>query len=159
MARLPWFEQMADQLDRSMLRIRDDLDTRLRIARRAAKWRELQQLERLDQLAEAQQTLPLALPEQANPATANDPPPQGGKRSRGPALRTQRWFGAAFAYLDSGEAYEDNMHPGELARRIADFAVKHDLDGARELSDVAGDSTSRDLMTAGLAGIRRLRGR
>jgi hypothetical protein len=73
-------------------------------------------------------------------------------------MRTQQWFGAAWAYHDSGGAYEDNMQPGELARRIAKFAVEHDLDGAKDLYDVAGDPTSRALMKAGLAGVRRIRG-
>jgi hypothetical protein len=104
----------------------------------------------------------MPLPEQMRPGVDEDPLPRRGKKGRkGPATRTQQWFGAAFAYLDYGEAYEAHMGPGELARRIAKFAVEHGLDGANELYDAAAtdDHTSRDLMESGLKGIRHIRGR
>jgi hypothetical protein len=159
MARLSPTEQFRDLIDRATVGITGNLDTQLRIAQRAAKLRELNRLERLEQQYQAQANLPMALPEQARPGTAVDPPPRRRKRSHGPAQKTLWWFGAALAYFDSGGAYEANMSPGELGRRIAQFAVDHDLDGAKELLDVADDSTPRDLMTAGLAAIRRARGR
>jgi hypothetical protein len=156
---LSGIERFNDFVDRMTVGITGNVETQVRIARREAAVRELERLEQLKQQYQAQATLPIALPEQARPGTTIEPPLRRRKRSHGPAPKTLWWFGAAFAYLDSGGAYEENMSPGELGRRIANFAVEHDLDGAKELLDVADDPTPRDLMAAGLAAIRRARGR
>jgi hypothetical protein len=157
MARLGYFEQLADQMDQMQVRIYGDLDARLRIAQRRAKLRELERLERLEQQKRAQGALPMALPEQSRPDSAADTPPRLRRRSRGPSAATIATFAAAFAYLDSGESLEESMSPKGLGDRIADFATERKLEGSELL--MPDDFTMRTLMAAGLKAIRHTRGR
>jgi hypothetical protein len=158
MARLSLPELIADAIDR-MQALTGDLDARVRIARRRATLRELDRFERLEQQEKAQATLPLALPSQTRQGATDDPPPGPGRRSHGPAQMTLCIFGAAFAFLDSGEPFDVNVSPGVLGRQIAGFAYKHGLEGAEAMLAVADDPTMRSLMSAGLKAIRSTRGR
>jgi hypothetical protein len=65
---------------------------------------------------------------------------------------------AAFAaYLDAQEDLMENTPPATLARLVANFATKHELDGEDQLKPEGG--VMRDMAAWVLAAIRKSRGR
>jgi hypothetical protein len=83
--------------------------------------------------------------------------PEGDPGPKGAAEATRALMWAWSAYQDADEELDENMRPGTLARKVAEFALRRELTGAHLINP--NNPTTRDLMKCALAGIRQGRDR